>query len=198
MNKEEFLSAIAQRLAGLPQADIDKSLDYYREMIEDRVEDGMSELEAVAAMGTAEEAAARILEETPLPKLVKARFQSRRSLSAGIIALLILGSPLWLPLGLTFVFLVLLFYLIIWLLVAVLYAVILSLALAGVSTVVSNVICILGGHPGVGAFTLGIGLVCAGAAILLFLGSKIAVQWALALGQAILRGTKRMFIRKGE
>ena len=73
MNKYEFLGRLRERLAGLPPKDIDASLDYYAELIADRIEDGMSEEEAVAALGTIDEIVAQILEDTPLPKLVKER-----------------------------------------------------------------------------------------------------------------------------
>lgn len=73
MNKEQFLQAVRRRLAGLPDKDVEGALAYYREMIEDRMEDGLSEEEAVAALGSAEDIAAQILMELPLPTLVKAR-----------------------------------------------------------------------------------------------------------------------------
>ena len=52
MNKYEFLAAVRERLDGLGKDDIDRSLDYYREMIDDRVEDGISEEKAIAALGS--------------------------------------------------------------------------------------------------------------------------------------------------
>lgn len=65
MNKEQFLQAVRRRLAGLPDKDVEGALAYYREMIEDRMEDGLSEEEAVAALGSAEDIAAQILMELP-------------------------------------------------------------------------------------------------------------------------------------
>lgn len=54
MTKEQFLRAVRERLTGLPQSDIDRSLDFYSEMIDDRIDEGLSEEEAVAAMGSPE------------------------------------------------------------------------------------------------------------------------------------------------
>ena len=48
MNKQEFLSALQNALAGLPKKDRQKTLAFYSEMIDDRMEDGMTEEEAVA------------------------------------------------------------------------------------------------------------------------------------------------------
>lgn len=94
MNKKQFLEAIRNRIKGLPENDIDKSLDYYSEMIDDRVEDGMTEEEAVAALGTVDEIVAQILNDIPLQKLVKEKVRPKRSLSAFEILLLVLGFPI--------------------------------------------------------------------------------------------------------
>ena len=49
MNKAEFLDALCAHLSGLPQRDIDASQEYYSEIIDDRMEDGLSEEAAVEA-----------------------------------------------------------------------------------------------------------------------------------------------------
>lgn len=68
MTKQEFLKALWTKLSELPKDDVEQSLDYYAEMIEDRIEGGLSEEEAVAAVGTVDEAAAKILSEVPKPR----------------------------------------------------------------------------------------------------------------------------------
>ena len=98
MNKQNFLAMLSQQLHGLPEEDIHKSLEYYTEILEDRMEEGMSEEEAVAALGSMEEITDQIFAETSIPKLVKAKVQTNRKLKAWEIVLLILGSPVWLPL----------------------------------------------------------------------------------------------------
>ena len=55
MKRNEFLSKLKERLWALPEADKQCSLDYYSEMIDDRMEDGLSEEEAVAAIGDLDE-----------------------------------------------------------------------------------------------------------------------------------------------
>ena len=67
MKRVEFLEALKARLWALPEADIQCSLDYYSEMIDDRMEDGLTEEEAVAAIGNLEEIVQQILGETPRP-----------------------------------------------------------------------------------------------------------------------------------
>ena len=42
MNKEQFLSELSRRLDGLNGNDLYRTLEYYAEMIDDRMEEGMS------------------------------------------------------------------------------------------------------------------------------------------------------------
>lgn len=51
MTKQEFLKKIKKGIKSLPQKEINKHLQFYSEMIDDRVEDGMDESEAVVAAG---------------------------------------------------------------------------------------------------------------------------------------------------
>ena len=43
MNKQEYLEAIRSRISAMPADDVNRFMDYYSEMIDDRVEDGLSE-----------------------------------------------------------------------------------------------------------------------------------------------------------
>ncbi len=52
MNKQEYLESIRSRISAMPADDVNRFMDYYSEMIDDRVEDGLSEEEAVADMGS--------------------------------------------------------------------------------------------------------------------------------------------------
>ena len=43
MNKQEYLSAIRVRIPKMPTEDMERFIAYYSEMIDDRMEDGMTE-----------------------------------------------------------------------------------------------------------------------------------------------------------
>ena len=92
MNKQEFLAALQSGLRGLPRGDIQHWVEFYREMVEDRMEDGMSEEEAVAALGPVRDIVAQILSETPLPRLVHEKVKPKRPMKAWEIILLVLGA----------------------------------------------------------------------------------------------------------
>ncbi|MBO5248949.1 MAG: DUF1700 domain-containing protein [Clostridia bacterium] len=63
MTKSEFLSALRSRLSALSSDDRERSVDFYSEMIADRMEDGMTETEAVANMGDLSRITSQILSQ---------------------------------------------------------------------------------------------------------------------------------------
>ncbi len=196
MNKQEFLSELSSRLEGLPEEDIRKSIEYYGEMIDDRTEDGLSEEEAVAALGSVEEITAQILMDTPMPKLVKAKLRPKKSLGAWEIVLLVLGFPLWFSL-LAAAFAVLLsVYIVIWVVALVLYVVVLSFAVCAVALVPAAVVALV--KSGFAPFFMCIGaaLVCAALAMLFCCASVYTTKGICLLSRGIWRGIKRCFIGK--
>lgn len=64
MKKAEFLACLRQRLISLPEDEAGKSAAFYSEMIDDRIEEGMTEEEAVAALGDPSGIAEAILQES--------------------------------------------------------------------------------------------------------------------------------------
>lgn len=194
MDKSAFLAALQAALDGLPPEDTVRWLAFYDEAIADRMEDGASEAEAVAALGTPDEVARQILEELSLPQLVRVKMKPRRAWRAWEIVLLAVGSPVWLPLLLTAATLLFTFYLLLWAIVAVLYAVDLSLAAGGLAGLVGALYYLVTAHAAAGALCLGGGLFCAGAAILLFFGCNQSARGTLALGSQMLRAVKRAVI----
>ena len=196
MNKQQFLEVIRDKINGLPQSDIEKSLEFYREMIDDRIEDGFTEEEAVEAMGSIDDIAAQIFMDTPLPKLVKAKVRPSRALRTWEIVLLILGSPVWVPLLLAACIIFLAIYVVIWSVVIVLYAADLCFAAAGITGIIAGTFLASGGNASQGLILIGAGMVCAGIAILLFFACNQVAIAVAKLGKMIIRSTKSRFIRR--
>ncbi|MBO4836816.1 MAG: DUF4097 family beta strand repeat protein [Clostridia bacterium] len=63
MNREQFLNALRKALQGMEPDEAESVIAYYSEMIDDRMEAGMSEEAAVKAMEPVKEIAGRVLEE---------------------------------------------------------------------------------------------------------------------------------------
>ena len=101
MNKNQFISEIKSRLSNYPEVEIDKAMAFYVESIDDRVEDGMSEEEAVASLGNINEIIDNIKGELPLNTIVKNKIESQKKKSNNnlwLIVLLIVTSPIWITL----------------------------------------------------------------------------------------------------
>ncbi len=198
MDKQGFLAALRQGLAGSPQEDIDRWADFYAEIIDDRMEDGLTEQEAVEAVGPVEDAVAQILSEVSLPKLVKARVKPSRALRTWEIVLIVLGSPIWLSLLIAAWAVLLAVYIVIWAVAVSLYAADIAIGATGVGVLAVSAIPFIFGRVPEGLLFAGAGLFCAGLGVLLFLGSNETAKGALWLSKKILQGIKACFIRKGE
>ena len=194
MNKQEFLDRLRQALHGLPQEDIDERLSFYGEMIDDRVEDGLSEEEAVAELGAAEDVAAQIVADTPLSKIVRERVRPKRRLRAWEIVLLVLGSPIWLSLLIAAFAVGLSVYVVIWVVIASLWAVDAALIVSALGGVTVGVLQLSRGEPGLAL--IGAGIALAGLSIFLFFGCKAATKGAAILSKKIAKGIKALFLRK--
>ena len=103
MNKTEFTEQLRAALKGLSEEDLKKSVDYYEEMIDDRMEDGIPEEEAVNGLGSIDEIKDKILKEIPITNIVKEKIKPKRSLAGWEIALLVIGSPVWVPIVLSLI-----------------------------------------------------------------------------------------------
>lgn len=123
MSKQEFLAQLHKGLSGLPQDDIEERLAFYSEMIEDQMEDGLSEEEAVLAVGSIDEIVTQVVEDIPLTKIAKERIKPKGRLSTGVIILLALGSPIWLSLGIAAFAVVLSLYVVLWSLIVSVWAI---------------------------------------------------------------------------
>lgn len=196
MNKQEFLLALRGALADLPEADIKASLDYYAEIIDDRVEEGDSEADAVASLGSVVTVAEQILLDMPLPKLVKARVKPKRRLRPWEIVLIAVGSPVWFPILIAFAVVVLALYVVLWSLVVSIYAVDVALAACLLGGMGGSVVLFIAGNPLSAVALLSAGLVCAGLAIFLFFGCKAATKGTILLTKKMLLGVKKCFVRK--
>ena len=195
MNKQEFLAQLRAGLAGLPQEDLEERLSFYSEMLDDQMEEGFSEEEAVAAVGPVEEIVRQIIADTPLAKLAKERIRPRRQLKAWEIVLLVLGSPLWLSLGLAAATVIFALYVVLWSVSVSLWAVFASLAVCAVGSLPAFVV-LIARSSAAGLALLAAGLVCAGLAIFLFFGCRAVTKGILALTKNIAAWTKRCFLKK--
>lgn len=198
MNKAEFLAALGKALSGLPRDEIEQRIEFYSEMIDDRIEDGLSEEEAVCDMGDIGEIANQITAEIPLAKIVKERIKPKKKLSGWTLTLIICGFPVWLPLLISAFAVILTLYICIWAVDICLWSVFVSFAGTAVGSVVMAVMSFVQGNTPPAIAMLGAFLVCSGFAVLSLLGCKAATKGIVIFTQKLALGIKRHFVRKGD
>lgn len=196
MCKAEFLALLCKGLSGLPQDDIKERLTFYSEMIDDQIEEGLSEEEAVLAVGSVDEIVTQVVADIPLTKIAKERIKPKRWLSAGEIVLLALGSPIWLSLGIAVFAVILSLYISLWAVIISLWAVFASLAVCSIGGVLACVVFTVGGNGASGLAMLAAGIVCAGMSIFVFYGCKAATRGILLLTRKFAEWIKNCLIRK--
>ncbi len=196
MTKAMFLDALRRGLCGMPNADIEERLTFYSEMIDDRMEEGMEETAAVAAVGDVEEILSQIVADTPLTTLVKHKITPKQRLRAWKIVLLILGSPVWLSLLLAALAIVFSLYAALWSVVVSLWAVFVSVIGCAVGGILAGVVFACSGNTPVGVAMFGVALLLAGLSIFLFLGCKAATKSTLLLAKQAILGFKNRCVRK--
>ena len=194
MNKEQFLIELASALAGLPEEDIERSLEFYSEMIDDRIEDGLSEEEAVAALGSIDEIRAQIIKDTPLSRIVRECVKTTHKPGGFEIALLIIGFPIWFPLLISAVAVLFSVWISLWAVIISFYAILAALFGAAFGGLVASVLMLSFGNSISGLFLLGSSLAAAGIGILWIFVCKYATKGLVWLTGAFV---KSLFLKKG-
>lgn len=161
MSKQDYIRALNRALRRIRADEREKFLSYYAELIDDMTDGGMDEWEAVAALEPVEVVAGPILEDAAAQGLLKAK---RNPMT---IALLVIGSPLWLSIMLVFLALLLVVVVLVWALAVCFCAVEVTFALGGLFGLFMMFYCFSDGLISIIGF-LGGGLILTGLALLLF------------------------------
>ncbi len=196
MRKQEFLDELRKGLAALPQSDIEERLNFYSEMIDDRTEEGLSEEDAVSAIGSVDSVVEQILSDTPFTKIVKEKIRPKRALKAWETVLLVLGSPVWLSLLIAAVAVVIAIYAALWAVIVSLWACVAALFGGAVGGIASGIGFICGGEPLSGVVLIGASLASAGFGILLFFGCKAVTKGTVTLTKRVLLRVKNRISKK--
>lgn len=94
MKKADFLAHLRRKLSTLPHSEVEATIEYYSEMIDDYIESGYSQQAAVAQLGSVENVAAQVLAGAHAPAY-EAYGVQKTGRSGFATAMLIISSPLW-------------------------------------------------------------------------------------------------------
>lgn len=196
MTKLQFLLSLNQKLSGLPQDEVEERLNFYAEMIEDCMEEGIPEEEAVAAVGEVDQIATQITADIPLMKIVKEKVKPKRKRNAWEVTLLAVGSPVWVPLLIAAVAVIFSLYISLWAIIVSLWAAFASVMVCAVVCVLIGLIFAISSDVYVGLMAVAAGFVCGGIAIFLFYGCKVVTKGTARLGKMTVLAVKKSFTRK--
>lgn len=196
MNKQEYLAQLRAALACLPEGEIEESVAFYTEMIDDRVADGLTEEEATAQLDDPKAAARAIIADLPVvPRTVVRTKQRNRAL---YWTLVILGSPLWLALLLAAGMLVLAGLLTIWCLILGLWLLAAGLLAGGPLGIGVCLWALAVGQPAYGVFELGSGLLCFGLGLFCLHGAVAASKTLMQVSRQWIAKAKAPFVKVKE
>ncbi len=183
MSREKYLDEIRKNLKGLNKDDIDKSVEYYSELISDYIEDGLSVEEAIERIGSPENVAKEI--KSGIPTL---EVKPKRKLKTWQKVTLIVTSPIWLAIlvalavvALSLVIVVIALVITMWATVASLWCAVASLAVGGLAGVYATVAFALSGALPTSLLMCGFWLVLFGLTVVTFLGMKQLTKWCTKL-----------------
>lgn len=210
MNKREFADGLCERLEKLSVNDFEGHIAFYSEMIDDRIEEGLTEEDAVLAVGSidviAEQIAAEIAREKEENSKTKDKNtentkntkKKKKRLGALEITLLAVGSPLWIVLIAVAAVLLAAYYVIVWSLIAVAWSVFGALCGGVLGGIACGVLMIIFTDVMAGVAMIGAATVCAGLGLFAFFGCHYATKGAVALTKLSARLIKKCFKGKEE
>ena len=202
MTKSEFLDALRTRLSGLPQSDVEERLLFYSEMIDDRIEEGSTEEEAVSKIGSINEIVENIESEIQLTKSdsnsVKAKRSSGSGLEAWKIVLLILGAPIWFSLLVGLLACVFSVFVSLWAVAVTFWGIAIGFIVGGPVSVLLGAIFIFIKSGAEGLAMIGAGLVLTGVAIIFIFVSRLFTKLLISLTKNLFVEFKKAFAKKGE
>lgn len=197
MNKEEFLNELKKGLSGIPENDRNERVTFYSEMIDDRIEEGMSEEEAVSAIGDVNKIISQIMAETPMTTIVKERVNKKKGgISPSTLILIVILFPLWLPILAVVFGLTIALFATLWSLVVAFYAVTVALVVGGAGSIVWVLGMLFTGHLTGAALGVGAGLFCIGLGILMVFGCIAFTKGAIKLTVDVLVSIKKKLVGK--
>lgn len=196
MTKLKFLLSLNEKLSDLPQTEIEERLRFYSEMIEDRMEEGFSEEEAVMAVGSVEEISAQIKADILPASTAKEKGKPKRRRNTWEIILLVLGCPIWISLLVAVFAVILSLSAALWSVIVSLWAVFISVIACALGSILAGVGFACFGNSLTGAAMIGAGLVCGGISMLLFFGCNGATKGSLFLTKKIVTGIKNCLIKE--
>lgn len=198
MKKQEFLDAIKNNLSGFPKHEIEERLNFYSEIIDDKIEEGIDEEIAVSEIGTVDEITKQIIKDIPFYKIAKERVKFDRKLSSFEMLIILLSSPIWFSLLISVIAVIFSLYVALWSVIVSVWACFVSFIAGGFGGIILSIISLFIGHNVDALFIIGASIVLLGLSIITFYGCKLATKAIIILTKKLALLAKKLFAKKEE
>ena len=184
MTKSEFLSLLSEGLSGrMAAGEISEHINFYREAIDDRMEEGLSDSIISDIIG----------ESRPAKKEKK-----KRTFKAFEIILLILGSPLWLSLLICALAVIISLFAALWSVVISAWAIFASFTVCSLGGAFAGGSFIVDGSSVPGLAMIAFCIFLAGLSIFSFFGCRALTRGSAKISAKSFLGIKKFFTKKEE
>lgn len=170
-------------------SNVDERIEFYDEMLSDRIDSGMEEAAAVSSMEDIEDIIENARLEKPVTalvaeKVIKSHEEAKKNGNGVLwIILAIVGFPIWLPIACVLFSILLALYIVLWSLVFTIFMILFAFAIAAVASFAAFIAMFFGFAPiPMGLTGLGTALFFGGLTVLLF---KPCVALAKAIASMI-------------
>lgn len=201
MNKKEFIERLRREIRNLPYDEVEKTITYYEEIISDRMEDGASEEEAVASLGTPEAIARDLQANQPFSTIIKRKvedYKERRSSenTALVIVLLIVLFPFWFPVLMSGLGVLVGLFATIGGIIVAFWAASIAIGIGGIGLIISSAFGFATSYIPTGFFSIGSGIALIGLSIIAVIISIYATKGIIKLMGIIIHSIKKLFVRR--
>ena len=193
MKKQEFIAELRKQLTGLSKKEIDERINFYSEIIDDKIEEGVLEEDAVSSLGEISNLVARIKREVSTKDFKKVE---KKSYTPWGIALIVLGSPIWLALLISLFAVIVSLYVVVWALVVALWSIFGSFCAGAVAGVVGIVYSFINPFTGIALF--GAGLILLGLAIFTYFACKYFTKLSAVVSKKGVKVIAKCFGKRGQ
>ena len=194
MTKQEFIDELRDALSDITDHDREERVAFYGEMIDDFIDEGISEEAAVEKVGPIDRIVNEVLGDTPLFELLKRKVKPKRRLEGWEIALIAITSPIWLSMAISAVSVIISLFVTMWSVIVSLWAVLLACGASAAAGVLGGILVSFTKTPLLGVMLIGAGITLAGLSILVFYLCNLATKGAAVLSKSVFLGIKKLFL----
>ncbi len=198
MTKQDFITALRGKLKKFPNKEVEDRISFYCEIIDDSIEEGLTEEQALLKLGSVDDIANQIASQIPLRKIVKHNVKPTRKLKVWETILLIVGSPIWLSLLISLFAVVFSVFASLWSVDISFWAITIAFVVCGPLAVILGFIFIFVKSGAEGFAMIGAGLVLLGLGILFVFLSKLITALLVKLTKLLILAVKKAFLIGGK